>query len=268
MASRNELPEEVFAHYGLGAERARLSAGAGRVERARTEEVLARWLPPAPARILDVGGGPGTYVPWLAGQGYEVHLVDPVPLHVEQALQAGARTARVADARSIEEPDAGFDAVLLLGPLYHLTERSDRVRALSEARRVVREGGLVAAAAISRYASLLDGLRTGALDDPAFRSIVERDLVDGQHRNPTSKPEWFTTAFFHRPDELQAEVTDAGLRLAELVGLEGPAWVLGDLDERWGDPEKRERLLSAARAVEREPALIGLSAHLLAVARR
>jgi len=133
---------------------------------------------------------------------------------------------------------------------------------------VVREGGLVAAAAISRYASLLDGLRTGALDDPAFRSIVERDLVDGQHRNPTSKPEWFTTAFFHRPDELQAEVTDAGLRLAELVGLEGPAWVLGDLDERWGDPEKRERLLSAARAVEREPALIGLSAHLLAVARR
>ena len=268
MASRDELPEEVFAHYGLGAERARLSAGAGRVERARTEEVLARWLPPAPARILDVGGGPGTYVPWLAGQGYEVHLVDPVPLHVEQALQAGARTARVADARSIEEPDAGFDAVLLLGPLYHLTERSDRVRALSEARRVVREGGLVAAAAISRYASLLDGLRTGALDDPAFRSIVERDLVDGQHRNPTSKPEWFTTAFFHRPDELQAEVTDAGLRLAELVGLEGPTWVLGDLDERWGDPEKRERLLSAARAVEREPALIGLSAHLLAVARR
>jgi len=268
MAPRDEVPEEVFAHYGLGAERARLSAGAGRVERARTEEVLARWLPPPPARVLDVGGGPGTYVPWLAGLGYEVHLVDPVPLHVEQAREAGARTARVGDARSLTEAEAGFDAVLLLGPLYHLTERSGRVRALAEARRVVREGGLVAAAAISRFASLLDGLFTGALDDPAFRSIVERDLMDGQHRNPTDRPEWFTTAFFHHPEELTAEVADAGLRLEELVGLEGPAWLVGDVDERWADPERRERLLSTARAVEREPALLGLSAHLLAVARR
>lgn len=268
MASRDELPEEVFAHYGLGAERARLSAGAGRVERARTEEVLARWLPPPPARILDVGGGPGTYVPWLAGQGYEVHLVDPVPLHVEQARGAGARTARVGDARRLDESDESFDAVLVLGPLYHITDRAGRVRALAEARRVVRGEGLVAAAAISRFASLFDGLFTGALDDPAFRSIVERDLVDGQHRNPASRPEWFTTAFFHRPDELAAEVTGADLRLEELVGLEGPAWLVGDVDERWADPERRERLLSTARAIEREPALLGLSAHLLAVARR
>ena len=258
----------MFAHYGLGAERARLSAGAGRVERARTEEVLARWLPPPPARILDVGGGPGTYVPWLAGLGYEVHLVDPVPLHVEQAREAGARTARVGDARTLKEPAAGVDAVLLLGPLYHITERAGRVRALAEARRVVRKGGLVAAAAISRFASLFDGLFTGALDDPAFRAVVERDLVDGQHRNPTSRPEWFTTAFFHDPGELREEVSDAGLRLEELVGLEGPAWLLPDVEERWADGEHRERLLAAARAMEREPSLLGLSAHLLAVARR
>jgi SAM-dependent methyltransferase len=215
-----------------------------------------------------VGGGPGTYVPWLAARGYEVHLVDPVPLHVEQARHAGARTARVGDARRLDERDLGFDAVLLLGPLYHITDRPGRIRALAEARRVARDGGVVAAAAISRFASLLDGLITGALDDPAFRSIVERDLVDGQHRNPTSRPEWFTTAFFHHPHELEAEVAEAGLRLEELVGLEGPAWLVRDVDERWADPEQRERLLSTARAVERERALLGLSAHLLAVARR
>jgi SAM-dependent methyltransferase len=268
MAPRDELAAEMVAHYGLGAERARLSAGAGRVERARTEEVLARWLPPPPARILDVGGGPGTYVPWLAGQGYDVHLVDPVPLHVEQALEAGARTARVGDARTLGESGASCDAVLLLGPLYHITDRAGRVRALAEARRVVRPEGVVAAAAVSRFASLFDGLFRGALDDPAFRSIVERDLVDGQHRNPTSRPEWFTTAFFHHPDELRSEVGEADLSLLELVGLEGPAWLLPDLGERWADAERRERALAAARAVEREPALLGLSAHLLAVARR
>jgi SAM-dependent methyltransferase len=268
MASRDELPEEVSAHYGLGAERARLSAGAGRVERARTEEVLARWLPPPPARILDVGGGPGTYVPWLSGLGYEVHLVDPVPLHVEQARDAGAASARVGDARRLDDPDASHDAVLLLGPLYHITERAGRVAALAEARRVVRGNGLVAAAAISRFASLFDGLFTGALDDPAFRSIVERDLVDGQHRNPTSRPEWFTTAFFHHPEELRAEVAEAGLGLVELVGLEGPAWLVSEVEGRWTDPQRRDRLLAAARAVEAEPTLLGLSAHLLAVARR
>jgi hypothetical protein len=139
---------------------------------------------------------------------------------------------------------------------------------LAEARRVVRDSGIVAVAAISRFASLLDGLFTGALDDPVFASIVERDLVEGQHRNPSSRPEWFTTAFFHHPDELRAEVSEAGLWLEELVGLEGPAWLLPDVEARWKDDGRRERLLAAARAVEREPSLIGLSAHLLAVARR
>jgi SAM-dependent methyltransferase len=268
MASRDEVPEEVIAHYALGAEGARLSSGSGRLERARTEEVLARWLPAPPARILDVGGGPGTYVAWLAARGYEVHLVDPVPLHVEQALAAGARSARVGDARRLEEDDASHDAVLLLGPLYHIAERAGRVAAVAEAGRVVREGGVVAVAAISRFASLFDGLFRGALDDPAFRSIVERDLADGQHRNPTSRPEWFTTAFFHHPAELRAEVAEAGLGLVDLVGLEGPAWLLSDVEKRWADGERRERLLAAARAVESEPTLLGLSAHLLAVAKR
>jgi SAM-dependent methyltransferase len=268
MAPRDEIPAEVIAHYGLGAEGERLASGPGRVERARTEEVLTRWLPPPPARILDVGGGPGTHVPWLTARGYEVHLVDPVPLHVEKAGEAGAASARLGDARSLDEPDRGFDVVLLLGPLYHITERAGRVAALAEAGRVVREGGVVAAAAISRFASLLDGLFRGALGDPAFAAIVERDLVDGQHRNPTPRPEWFTTAFFHHPEELKGEVAAAGLGLEELVGLEGPAWLLPDLEGRWAEAGRRERILGAARAVEREPSLLGLSAHLLAVARR
>jgi len=261
------MSEEIRPYYERGLERGRLSAGAGLIERARTEEILLRWLPGPPLRILDVGGGPGTYVPWLTGLGHEVHLVDPVPLHVEQAVAAGAASARVGDARSLDDEDGRYDAVLLLGPLYHITDRAGRVAALGEARRVVRAGGFVCAAAISRFASLLDGLASGALDDPAFASIVERDLRDGQHRNPTARPEWFTTAFFHHPHELEAEIASAGLRVQELLGLEGSAWLLGDVEARWADPERRERLLAAARAVEREPALLGLSAHLLAVAR-
>ena len=87
-------------------------------------------------------------------------MVDLTPLHVERALElaSGDFTAALGDARALAAPDGSFDVVLLLGPLYHLLEREDRLCALAEARRVVPTGGLVAAAAISRFASLLDGL--------------------------------------------------------------------------------------------------------------
>jgi hypothetical protein len=132
---------------------------------------------------------------------------------------------------------------------------------------VLRPGGLCFAAAVSRFASLLSGLFDDLLGDPEFGRIVERDLRDGQHRNPTPR-DYFTTAFFHHPDELDVEVREAGFALVDLVGIEGPGWPLPDVEKRWADPVQRDQLLWAARVVEREPSLLGFSAHLLAVARR
>lgn len=217
-----------------------------------------------------MGGGPGRYAAWLGELGYVAHMVDPVPLHVEQATALAERTGirfttSVGDAGHLEDPDASRDVVLMLGPLYHLVERGDRMRALSEALRVVRPGGLVAVAAISRFASLLEGLRNGYLGDPRFDAIVERDLRDGFHRNPTAELDFFTNAYFHHPGELAEEVTDAGLRLEGVFGIEGPGWLLWEL---WDDPQGRESILRVARAVEQEPALLGASGHLLAIARR
>lgn len=262
--------EAILEHYGTGYEGERLSVGTSRIEFARTKELLGEFLPPPPATVLDIGGGPGAYATWLADLGYRVHLVDAVPLHVDQAAAAATRarhrfTVAVGDARRLEQEDSSFDAALLLGPLYHLTEHADRVQALAEARRVVRPGGIVAGAAISRFASLFDGLVSGFLGDPAFEAIVERDLREGQHRNPTDRVEWFTTAYFHHPEELQGEVESAGLAFVGLFGIEGPGWLVRDL---WDDPERREHVARVARAVEQEPTLLGLSAHLLVVARR
>jgi SAM-dependent methyltransferase len=273
MTDHERLDPEIGAHYAEVSERERL--GPSSLERARTWELLVRHLPPAPAVVLDVGGAAGVYALPLAARGYEVHLVDPVAVHVEQALRASGRQperplagATVGDARRLEWPDAGADAVLLLGPLYHLTDRADRVQALSEARRVLRPGGVVAAAAISRFASTCDGLLRGYLDEPGFEAIVERDLRDGQHRNPTGRPEWFTTAYLHLPGELVREVAEAGLRLHALLAVEGPAWMLPDIRQRLADPPRRERLLRAIRRIETEPSLLGASSHLLAVGRR
>jgi SAM-dependent methyltransferase len=255
------VDEEIRAYYETGVEAARLSEGYSRVEFERTKELLGRYLPREAARVLDVGGGPGAYAEWLVEQGHAVRLVDATPLHVEQALERaqGRFSAVLGDARALEEDDGSYDVVLLLGPLYHLIEREERLSVLREARRVLRPGGFVAAAAISRFASLLDGLLRHYLSDPRFWAIVEDDLADGKHR---SAGEFFTTAFFHHPDELATEVESAGFVLDGMFGVEGPGWLLIDSAESFDD------IVRVARAVESEASVIGTSAHLLAVAHK
>jgi ubiquinone/menaquinone biosynthesis C-methylase UbiE len=273
--SQSSLPPEFFEHYASGYEAQRLQSGTSQIELARTQELVMRYMPLPPAVIVDVGGGPGVYACWLAKQGYEVHLVDATPLHVELARQASAAqpdaplvSIEVGDARLLKRPDESCDVVLLLGPLYHLTERVDRLTALHQARRVLRSGGLLLAVCISRFASALDGLRQGLFDDPAFAQIVARDLVDGQHRNPTNHPEYFTTAFFHHPQELQTEVEESGFLYERTLPVEGPLWLSQYVVDNFNDQQRREQLLALARQLEEEPSLLGASAHLLVVARK
>ena len=266
------LAEEIAEHYDREIDEGRrLSRGLGRLELLRTREIVRRHLPQGPLRILDVGGGAGVHAAWLAEDGHEVHLIDPVARHVEQVRRLTPRrgriTAELGDACALPAGEGSFDAVLLLGPLYHLTERDARIRALREAARVLRPHGVVFVAAISRFASLFDGLSREFLFDAAFRPIVERDLREGQHRNPERRTHWFTTAYFHHPDELRAEIERARLEVVELLGVEGLAIWLHRLHERWDSEADRELILWSARVVESEPSLLGLSAHLLAVAR-
>lgn len=263
--------QAIVRYYEGSKEEDRLIRGLGALELVRTREVLRRHLPPVPARIVDVGGGTGVHAEWLLDDGHDVHLVDLSPRNVDLAhrrLGASGLTTAVGDARHLELPDASADVVLVLGPLYHLVARHDRLAVLTEARRVVRPGGVVAAAAISRFASLFDGLAREFMFDSAFASIVRRDLVDGRHLNPDEQPSWFTTAYFHRPDELRDEVGLADLDVVDLVGLEGLASWLPHLEARWADVDDRNTILDAARLVETEPSVLGLSAHLLAVALR
>jgi len=266
---------DVVAFYDAYDEKGRLEALYFPLERARTEELILRHLPEGPGVIYDVGGAAGAYAYWLAARGHAVHLLDLSPRHVAQAEEAGktapSRLAsiRLGDARALPFADASASAVLLMGPLYHLHDRADRVSALREASRVLRPGGWLFAAGISHFASFVDGLRTGdLLDDPAFARIVEGDLKDGRHRNVTRNLEYFTTAFFHRPEELRDEIGEADFREATVFAVEGPAFVLPDFAARWGRPEARETLMRFLRAIETEPAIMGASPHLLACAQR
>jgi SAM-dependent methyltransferase len=241
------------------------------LEEARTRELIERHAPGPPAIILDIGGGAGVYSFWLADLGYEVHLVDAAPRLIAEARRQAAEkralaSCKVGDARTLEFPDGHADVVLFLGPLYHLTEAADRAKALAEAKRVLKPGGWFFGAMISRWASALDGLSRDLLGDPRFAGIVARDLQDGQHRNPTERVDYFTTAYFHTPSDALDECRGAGFVNPRIFGIEGPGWLLPDVHERMNDPRRRADLLDVASITESEASLIGVSAHLLVVA--
>lgn len=264
----------VLAYYARDQEHDRLADGTGRLEFLRTLEVVARTLPTPPATVADIGGGPGRYTDHLLGLGHRVVHRDLVDHHVDRVRgrhptgsPAGDRLdAAVGDARDLDLADRSVDAALLLGPLYHLAERADRVQVLREAGRVVRPGGPVHAAAISRWAVRLDGIVVNRLDadDPqalaaaaeAERTGVLRPLFEGSFNG-----------YLHTPDELRDEVAAAGLVLTDLVSVEGIGFALHDLDRRLADPLERDRLLTALRVTESAPELLGVGPHLLAVAR-
>ncbi len=260
-----------ISHYSAMEERSRLYAdAAGALERLRTWDVLERWLPPTGV-VYDIGGAAGVHAGWLADRGYEVELFDPVPLHVRQAREASEAkspgrqfSAEEADARAILRADESADVVMLMGPLYHLTDEADRATALAEAWRLLRDGGQLLAAGISRFSWLMDAYRQGLASDPAVQGGITYTVENGRSRpDPTPGAFW---AHFHRPDELTYEIADAGFTDVGVVGVEGFAWMLTDLAELLDDRASRDALLDQLRRIEREPSLLGASGHLLALA--
>jgi ubiquinone/menaquinone biosynthesis C-methylase UbiE len=242
--------------------------GSADVERARTLDILARYLPTSPAVVLDVGGGTGAYALPLADQGYTVHLIDAMAHHIEHARRADVAgslaSCTVGDARALSFGDATADAVLLLGPLYHLVERVDRLQVLREAWRVLRAGGVLFAAAVSRFAGLIDGIERNFVADPVYQAIVARDLEDGVH-NDVGEPQYFPHTFFHHPDELHDEISESGFEVRIVAGIEGPIWSSRRIPG-WADPQQRSVILDLLRRVESEPTLLGASSHLMAIA--
>lgn len=269
------ISEKIKYHYQNNNEEQRLSIGSGQLEFERSKEIISRFLPHKPAKILDIGGAAGIYSLWLAAKGHEVHLIDPIPIHVEQAKQASAlqpdfpiKSVQVGDALDLKFPDEFADVILLMGPMYHLVERKDRLSALKESHRVLKKGSLLIAAAISRFASTLDGFVQGFMDDHRFPPIAEQDLADGQHRNPYDEIAYFTTAFFHHPDELKAEIEETGFAHQDTFAVEGFGWLLQDFEDHWENEKRRERMLKFIRLTETEPSLLGMSAHLLGIAKK
>ncbi len=273
--SDGSLPPEIIDYYATGRELDRLARGIGPLELERTKELVARLFPVPRAVVFDIGGGPGVYSCWLAREGYEVHLIDAMPLHVEEAQKASAAqpdapvaTLEVGDARALAWPDACADAVLLHGPLYHLTDRQARLAAITESARILRPGGVLLAVGITSHASTLVGLVNWWIHDPDYFEMCRRELTEGLHVQPPNWPRLFTTAYFHRPGELEAELEEAGLAHEVTLAVQGPGWLVPGFEEKWEDELARETILSVVRLMEADAGALGMSPHVIAAAHK
>lgn len=268
MGMQRRLDEAVRAFYGgqFDEERRMTASVDGRVELERTRRLLGRLLPPG-ARVLDVGGAAGVHSRWLAAQGHDVTLVDPVASQVDRASRTGTFTAVVGDARRLPATDGSFDAVLLLGPLYHLISRADRDTALGEARRVLRPGGTLLAQGIGRLTAFAT-----AATQRGFESLGEKDLEILRTGVWFSTRGGFPGGHFHTVAELRFEVEEAGFVHTSIHGLEGPG--VGALEMVSDDDRLVELAVALAERLEElldgQPEaldrLAERSPHLLAVA--
>jgi SAM-dependent methyltransferase len=214
--------------------------------------------------------GRGPMLLTLRGRVMTSPLVDPVPRHVDAATARSASQplapyrVELAEARHLPLADGSVDAVLLMGPLYHLVERDEQLAALREVTRVLRPGGRLIAEIITRYAGVLDAARRGVLAEPGTWEDLDRVLMTGRRHETAKFTDGSFWGYLHRPDELMAELELAGFGDIQLVAVEGFAWLLGDLQQRMRDPAD---LLRAIRLTESEPSMLGASSHVIGAAR-
>ena len=265
---------KIKQYYSNEIEKNRLELDFFMLEGIRTKDIISRYLVKDKMNIIDIGGGAGYYSFWLQDKGHSVSLVDLSPKNIELAkkhsLATGIQLAnfKIGDATDLNFEDETFDLVLLCGPLYHLTDKEERLKALSEAKRILKPNGMLLTAIISRYASLIDGFNRDLISDDDFEKILIDDLNTGIHLNPTENLDYFTTAYFHTPSEIKAEIVESKLKLDKLIAIESFGWLANNLKAKSEDLTYMKKLRKIINMVETNDDIIAISPHIMAIARR
>lgn len=261
-----KLPEEIYDHYKEINEDERLDRVKGILEFERSKQIIKRYLKKNKMTILDIGGATGKYAYWLASLGHEVSLVDPMPNLIEIAKNNSKsetlKAIEVGDVRNLTAEDRTFDLIICFGPFYHLTDLQQRQKAFSELFRTLKSGGILLSAGISKYVSFVQsGLYDGMIEVDEFKTIIEQDLIDGQHRNIVDNTSYFTTSIFMEPKQLTVETQNAGFTEVECIAVEGPGWLHKNLSDVVNNQKKLRELMTFIEQIEKVESIMGISTH-------
>ncbi|THB80115.1 MAG: class I SAM-dependent methyltransferase [Desulfobacteraceae bacterium] len=256
--SPNNLIHKMIQFYEKRHEEERLEIGIGPIERWRTKELISSFIDKPSLHIADVGGGIGEYGLWLASGGHRVDLFDLMARHIQIAKRRNQRAQRKmeriekADARKLNVDSGTYDLVVLHGPLYHFPSKKDRLMSLKEARRILKDDGVLLSFGISYTASTIVGLHSGMIFEDNYLKMVTSEIETGLHLPPSNFPFLFVDGHFHRPRELETEIKEAGLIPRYSLAVEGSSWLVPDFHESWKDPEKRSVMLKVTRLLEKD----------------
>ena len=267
------ISRNIEAFYNKASEETRLNKGMGVFEFERIKSLIEKYLLASSSKIIDIGGGTGKYSEWLAKKGHQVHLVDPVSKHVKIAQNRANKlknkfSVYLGESRKLEFPNNFADLIILHGPLYHLQKKEDRELSIREAKRVLKNNGIILGFAINYTASTLTGLLNGLIHKKPFFEMCKEELLDGIHNPPDDFPWLLTEAYYHKPEQLKEEFTGQELTFINIYAIEGMAWLDKDFFVNMLHKKQKNTLLELIQVTENDPFLLPFSPHMMIAAKK
>lgn len=273
MNSKQLISREIEIFYNNASEETRLDKGMGVFEFERIKSLIEKHITLPSAKILDVGGGTGKYSEWLARKGHKVSLIEPVAKHIQIAQDRTHKlknkfSVHLGESRKLNFPDNFADLIILHGPLYHLQKKEDRELTIREAKRVLKNDGIILGFAINYTASTLVGLLNGLIHKKSFLNLCEEELTTGVHNPPSDFPWLLAEAYYHKPKELKDEFIKQGLMHLNTFAVEGMVWLDKDFFVSMMNEKKRNTLMDLIRITENDSYLLPFSPHMMIAAKK
>ncbi|ODU57716.1 MAG: hypothetical protein ABT01_01710 [Clostridium sp. SCN 57-10] len=237
-----------------------------------TTHMMNRYIKPGD-RILDIGGGPGRYAIYFAQKGCEVTLVDLSPEHIALACQKAQETgvcitAYAESCLSLDELALGdFDHVFLMGPLYHLLHDDDRVRAVEQALRHLKPGGLLYVTFVLAFAGIIYDLKNGGMIQSDAGNPATASLIDAVVRGENYAGPAFTSACFFHQNHILPFMERFPLTKLHLFGQEG-ILAPNELDILQRDQAEIDCWITLAKRFLELPELLSYSEHAMYIGRK
>ena len=259
------LMQHLTAYYESHDEDGRLCSRSGQIEYLTTMRYVSRYLRPG-MRILEIGAATGRYSHALARAGYRVDALELLEHNIRifrQNTQPGEQvTITQGNAVDLSAfPDDTYDVTLLLGPMYHLFTRDEQHRALQEAIRVTKPGGLLFAAYCNNEATILNFcFMRGYLMDPHFFPLIDKETF-----KCTSNPE--DRFVLHRREEIDDLMADLPADRLHFIGTDMMTQYMRATIEEMSEDVYQYYLRYHFLICER-PDMIGITNHFLDICRK